>query len=358
MRYLHIFLSASLSVLSACGGNNDSTTTTTTPLPQSAMSILAGSIDQTGNLDATGSNARFQRISAITVDLSGNVYVTDNSSCIRKISPLGITTTLAGICGQFKASADGVGAAASFNDPRGLATDSSGNIFVADIGIRKISPTGVVTTIENSGPPENWNGQGPTFGTPYRAIAVAIDKIGHIYASYTGYPNTVIQKMSATGVTSIFAGIINTPGATDGAANVATFNRPTGLTTDNDNNLYIAENHNHIIRKVTPAALVSTLAGSAGKIGNVDGNADAARFTNPEYITTDQTGNVYVTDAINKTVRKITPAKMVSTLVGETGNTAATLKVLPINTLNLGGIAVRENILYLVHGTAILKIQL
>lgn len=356
MRYLNIFLATSLTMLSACGGNSASTTTTTTPLPQSAMSILAGSIDQAGNLDATGSNARFQRISAITVDLSGNVYVTDKWSCIRKITPLGITTTLAGTCGQFKGRVDGVGAAASFSDPRGLATDSSGNIFVADIGIRKISPTGMVTTLENSGPPKNWDGQGPTFGTPYRAIAVAVDKIGHIYASYTGDPNTVIQKMSATGVTSIFAGIINTPGATDGAANVATFSNPIGLTTDNDNNLYIAENS--IIRKATPAALVSTLAGSAGKIGNVDGNADAARFTNPEYITTDQTGNVYVTDAINKTVRKITPARMVSTLVGETGNTAATLKVLPTNAFNLGGIAVRENILYLVHGTAILKIQL
>jgi len=143
--------------------------------------------------------------------------------------------------------------------------------------------------------------------------AVAVDALGNIYVA--DYGNNLIRKISAiTGLVSTFAGSGN-QGALNGTGTLASFNGPSGLAIDATGNLYVADNNNNQIRKITPAGLVSTLAG-ADSAGSVDGNGTAASFFGPEGLAVDVAGNVYVADAGNNLIRKVTPSGQVSTLAG------------------------------------------
>ena len=229
----------------------------------------------------------------MATDREGNVYVADGSS-IRKITPAGVVSTLAGKVIVFYGedfSVDGTGAAARFDAPQGVATDSVGNIYVADTynhTIRKVTQSGVVTTLAGT-------------------------------AGITGSANN------------------------SGAA--ARFNRPWGIATDRAGNVYVTDNYT--IRKITPAGVVSTLAGKPQIVGSADGSGAAASFNEPRAIAVDGAGNVYVADTGNSTVRKITPEGMVSTLVGVPGRAAFAVGALPGGVAYPVGLAVSGSSLYI-----------
>ena len=213
----------------------------------------------------------------------------------------GAVSTLAGT--GVAGSADGAGNVATFNSPSGVATDSAGNVYVADMDnhkIRKITPAGAVSTLAGTGVGGSADGAGnaATFNFP---SSVATDSAGNVYVVDLG--NNRIRKITPAGVVSALAGT-GVFGFADGAGNVATFNVPTGLATDSAGNVYVADKGNELIRKITPAGLVSTLAGT-GAIGFAEGAGNVATFSTPVGVATDSAGNVYVADFNNHTIREI-----------------------------------------------------
>ena len=272
-------------------------------------------------MDGTGSAARFNAPNQVAVDSSGNTYVADtNNNTIRKITPSGVVTTFAGAPGP-GGSVDGTGAAARFNFPAGVAVDSNGNIYVADAinqTIRKITPSGVVSTFAGSAGSigsANGTGSAARFHEPF---GVATDSSGNVYVADTF--NNTIRKITPGAVVTTLAGSAGNSGSTDGTGSNARFNSPYGLTVDSGGNVFVADTNNHTIRKVTSAGAVTTFAGSAGNSGTANGTLINARFASPEGITIDTNNNLYVADTGNSTIRMI-GGGVVTTLAGSPGST-------------------------------------
>ena len=302
---------------------------TTTALAQTGtpsqyfFTTLAG-ISSVGSADGTGSSARFNRPGAITMDSSGNLFVADTvNHLIRKINFAGVVTTVAGQPGT-AGSADGTGSAARFNRPYGITVDSIGNLYVTDTSnstIRKIISAGVVTTIAGTaGASDSLDGNGSAarFNRP---SGITVDSSGTLYVADTG--NNLIRKISPSGVVTTVAGAPGTYQSTDGAGSAARFNSPSGIVVDPAGNLYVGEST--MIRKITPSGDVTTLAGIASPVGSADGFGYAdgtesnARFSGVSGITRDLAGNLYSADASNSTIRKITLAGVVTTVAGQVG---------------------------------------
>ncbi|MGI8550407.1 MAG: protein kinase domain-containing protein [Dehalococcoidia bacterium] len=290
--------------------------------PAFNVSTLAGS-GMAGFADGLGSAAQFSNPGAVAVDGAGNLYVSDsNNQRIRKIAPSGLVTTVAGpgVAG----SADGRRTSSQFANPEGMAMDKAGNLYVADTGnnrIRKITPDGDVTTIAGSGGYGVGGGglaDGPGASAQFRLpTGVAVDGGGNLYVADTN--NNRIRKISADGAVSTFAGSGDAGpsggGFADGPGDSARFNAPGGVAADLTGNVYVADTFSQRIRKITPAGTVSTLAGSA-EAGDTDGTGIAARFSNPAGLAVDSAGNVYVADASNQRIRKITTSGIVTTIAG------------------------------------------
>jgi hypothetical protein len=291
--------------------------------PGGVVTTLAGTAGVRGDTDATGAAASFNEPRGVATDSAGNVYVSSNAT-IRKITPAGVVSTLAGMAGLF-GSTDATGAAARFGGSQGIATDSAGNVYVADgNAIRKVTPAGAVTTFAGTAASSgntDATGAAASFLGPF---GVATDSEGNVYVADTN--NNTIRKITPGGVVTTFAGTAGVRGGTDATGAAASFNGPAGVATDSAGNVYVADDNNATIRKITPAGVVTTLAGTAGSLGNTDATGAAASFRFPTSVTTDSAGNVYVADEGNSTIRKITPAGVVSTLAGSsvTGNTDAT----------------------------------
>src|SRR5437870_10925860 len=289
--------------------------------PAGVVTTLAGTPGVHGSADGTGSAAQFWQPWGIAVDSASNAYVADQAnSTIRKITPTGVVTTIAGDAGVY-GSADGSGSAARFNSPAGIALDSAGNLYVADTlnsTIRKITSAGVVTTLAGTaGVIGSADGTGSAAPLHY-AFAVAVDGAGNVYVGDTN--NFTVRKITPAGVVTTLAGLAGNHDYTDGTGSNARFGNLFGIAADSAGNVYVADNTYSTIRKITPAGVVTTLAGTPGISGSADGTGSAARFNSPRGIAIDSTKNLYVTDQNNQTIRKITPAGVVTTLGGVAGS--------------------------------------
>jgi len=231
----------------------------------------------------------------------------------------GNVTTLAGAAGSAGAF---VGALlnARFNSPVGVAVAPSGTIYVADTfnnEIRSINLIGGnVAVFAGTGAQGTANGAGLTQATFYHPNGIAVDAAGNLYVADT--LNHLIRKITPAGVVSTLAGT-GSPGSADGPGASAQFNFPLGVAVDAGGNVYVADASNDEVRKITATGLVSTLAGSPGQAGSSDGQGTAAKFNQPAGIAVDANGNLYVADYNNSTIRKITPGGYVTTFAGTAG---------------------------------------
>jgi hypothetical protein len=275
------------------------------------VSTFAGGGSGVGYTDGVGLNASFGGIIAMTIDASGTLFVV-NGSVIRKITPKAVVTTYAGSGADGRS--DGPSKVATFNNPAGLGVDGKGNVYVADGTnnnlIRKIGADSSVTTIAGGSPGfVNGNGTSALFRDPG---GIVVDASGNLFITDT--ENGAIRKMTPSGDVTTFAGN-GTQKSVDGAGTAASFYFPWGITIDASGNLYVVDNGSNKIRKVTNTGVVTTIAGSGVK-GFANGKGNAAAFNLPNGICIDPSGNLYVCDTGNNQIRKITPDGTVSTFAG------------------------------------------
>jgi sugar lactone lactonase YvrE len=290
-----------------------------------AVTTFAGLAGSTGSNDGTGSAAQFFYPCGVASDSGGNIYVADTNNCtIRKIvASTGVVTTLAGLAGSIGTS-DGTGSGARFSFPQGIACDTSGNIYVADTSnstIRKIvASTGVVTTLAGLAGSPGFNdgtGTGAKFSNP---ISIVCDTSGNIFVADTSN-HTIRKIVASTAVVTTLAGLAQTSGSNDGTGTAARFYYPYGVTCDTSGNIFVADTYNYTIRKIVAStAVVTTLAGTPGISYEVDGTGSGAYFNNPVGITCDTGGNIFVTDSSGQTIRKIITSTGVVTTLAGTGN--------------------------------------
>jgi sugar lactone lactonase YvrE len=264
-----------------------------------------------GNNDGTGSAAHFYQIANITMDGAGNLYVTDStcpppegcisngttaSTNLRMITPAGVVTTI-GTDTRFNSGNNGIDA------------DAAGNIYIADSGdglILKRSLNGTVTTVASV----------PHAGVLHQ-FGVTLGPNGNLYV--TDSPDNIVLMIAAGGAVTTIAGTTGTSGDADGIGAAARFDSPQGIAADPFGNVYVADVNSNTIRKITSAGAVTTLAGDAGITGAMDGVGNAALFSGARGVAVDASGNLYIADHGNGTIRKITPGAVVSTLAGTAG---------------------------------------
>lgn len=282
---------------------------------------LAGSAGNTGSDNGIGPLARFNLPAGIAADGEGNLYVADRENqTVRKIVS-GDARKFAGRTG-FTGATDGPADSlfTTFHGPSGVAVDGAGNVYVSDAEnytIRKIatdaSGTLMVSTLAGSAGNKgssDGTGSAARFGTTFN---LATDTAGNIYAA--DYDNHTIRKITPQGVVTTIAGSAGNAGFVDGPAADARFKSPFGVAADYTGNVYVADTLNAVIRKITPQGIVSTVAGVAGDPGYADGPAAEARL-GPTGMAVDLAGNLYVADTLNRVIRKITPQGSVSTIGG------------------------------------------
>lgn len=298
-----------------------------------AFTTFAGQPGVSGTNDGTGSAARFVRPNGLAMDAAGNIYVADiNDETIRKVTPAGVETTIAGqpnVSGYM----NGTNGGAQFYYPVAIAVDSATNLYVSEIlanRVRKITPVGtnwVVSSFAGQAGESGTNdgtGTSARFGIPGAGPnGLTVDRAGNIYVVDEG--NDTVRKITPAGVVTTLAGKPEVMGTNDGVGSAALFSFPTDVAVDSSTNLYVADSFNYTIRKVTPVGsnwVVTTIAGQPSVYGSADGPGNAAEFNYANYLTVDGATNLYVSDYFNSTIRKVSPVGTnwtVTTLAGLSG---------------------------------------
>ncbi len=292
---------------------------------QDVVQTLAGTPTVSGSNNGQGSAAKFSDPTGMVMDKNGNLFVADNQNhAIRKVTTTGLVTTLAGTLG-ISGSQDGSGTTALFNNPSGITLDANGNLYVSDTGnntIRKITANGLVSTLAGlAGEYGSTNGTGSNarFNSP---LGIAINSIGTVFVADSG--NHFIRQITSLGVVTTLAGEAEVWGSNDGSGTNAHFNSPVGLAINAQGTLYVADANNYTIRQITPDGVVTTLAGSPGLDGSLDGVGAAARFCRPAELVLGNSGQLFVADSFNHTIRRIGADGAVTTLAGLPGQSGST----------------------------------
>lgn len=330
------------------------------------MYTLAGDAENPGAKtfpDGVGSTAVFSGLRCGATDANGALYVSDvgQNRRVRKVTPGGVVTTLAG-GGTSSTVFDGTGAAAVISIPQGLVVDFKGFVFVADGGlhcIRRVSPGGVVTTFagaQTNGPPPKFkDGSGlvATFASPF---GLALESSGVLYVGDSN--NNRVRMVTPSGDVTTYAGSGASTPFSDGAALSATFSNPHALALHSSGVLFVADTGNHRIRSITPKGIVTTVAGSGASTPFLDGPASGATFQYPRGIALDSSGVLYVADTNNYRIRMITPGGVVTTYAGS--GAASPFSEGSGGRATFTGpycVAEHRGVVYVVDGTRVRKIE-
>lgn len=283
--------------------------------PSSALRAVAGEAGRSGAEDGPAGLARFNDPAGLVVAADGAVLVADRGNgVLRRISAGGSVARLAGTP-SLRGGGDGTAADATFSSPLALALDSAQGLLVADAmghTVRRLGSDGIVTTFAGAhGQAGYADGDGPAarFNQP---SGIAVDASGNAYVADTA--NHLIRRISPSGRVSTLAGVPGVAGAADGSGTDALFNRPQGLAWGRDGALYVCDSANSTLRRVTPAGLVTTVAGMPGVTGLRDGPGASAWFNEPRALAADGSGGLYVADTGNAALRHVDAAGVVATV--------------------------------------------
>jgi hypothetical protein len=269
------------------------------------LELIAGSILPTNGSYADGpaADALFNGPNDMELDPDGNLWVADTwNDVIRKISPGGVVSTVAGVAGE-PGTSDGTGAGARFNHPTGLTRTPDGNFYVVDSlndTIRELTPSGVVTTI--AGAPGVQGGEDGT-DTQARFYQPASVVYAAPYYYLVDQFNNTIRSMDASTVSTI-VGVADVAGSTDGTGSAALFDTPIGIVIGGDGAIYVTDVVNDTIRRIVGDS-VTTIAGSPGIATDVDGVGAEARFDYPRGIAIDAHDNIYIAEQNGHLIRKV-----------------------------------------------------
>jgi sugar lactone lactonase YvrE len=294
-------------------------------LPQLAICQIIKTVAGNGIAGYNGDNlsalvTEFDNPNTVAFDATGNMYICDfSNNRVRKLSASGLITTVAGNGTPGFSGDGGPATLAELGSPDGIAIDNSGNIYLSIGGhrIRKIDASGIITTIAGTGTP-GYNGDNipATSAQLFDPYVGAVDNAGNLY--FSDYNNHRIRKINTTGIITTIAGNgSNTSGGDGGPATTAQLGGPAWLYRNAAGEFYIPDNSFNCVRKVDASGIITTFAGTgvAGNTGN-GGLAIAATFMQPNSITFDNIGNAYIADYGASVLRKVNGAGIISTVAG------------------------------------------
>jgi len=285
-----------------------------------SWSVFAGS-PTAGSNDGLGAAARFNQPHYLALDPTGNVFVTDTGNAvIRRITPAGSVTTYLGVPGS-SIVVDGPATLARFAAPMGIFAISTGALLITEVNSHTLRFVTAARDVATAGGSTGLSGSIDAFlesARFFQPTGVVVDSSQNTFIADTA--NHTIRKVTLASAVTTIAGTAGQVGTVDGVGNAARFNRPRGLAIDRNDNLYVADSNNHTIRRITPEGNVTTIAGLGGFSGSNDGSGTGARFNTPWGVAVDGNGTVYVADTGNHTLRRITPSGIVTTIGGVAGS--------------------------------------
>ncbi len=290
--------------------------------PYGIISTVAGNGTQGFSGDGgPATSAQLSNPLGIAMDTASNLFIVDNgNSRIRKVTPDGLISTVAGNGIKGFSGDGGPATSAQFYGLEGIAVDIAGNLFITDtynFRIRKITPNGQISTVAGGGI-SSYNGDGgpATSALLYWPTGIAVDSVGNLFIAEMGRHR--IRKVTPAGVISTIAGNGTSGFSGDGGpATLAQFHYPRGIAVDMAGNLFIADYYNARVRKVAPGGGISTVAGDGTQgFGGNGGPAVSAQLNYPFDVAVDVAGNLYIADEMNSQIRKVTPDGLISTVAG------------------------------------------
>jgi sugar lactone lactonase YvrE len=265
--------------------------------------------------------AKVNYVHGVVVDSSGNVFFADtNNGKIRKITPTGVLSTVAGTGGWGSGGDGGPSSSAHLAGPRGLALDPAGNLFIADSGnneIRMVTPNGTITTVAGNGT-QGFSGDGgpATSAQLNYPVAVAVDRSGNLFIA--DRQNNRIRMVSSNGVITTVTGSAPGYSGDGGPAASAQISDPRGVGVDTAGNVFIADSGNNRIRMMNAAGIITTIAGGTPGFGGDGGPATSAQLGLPVDVAIDGAGNIFIADRGNYRIRQINSSGIITSVAGKT----------------------------------------
>jgi sugar lactone lactonase YvrE len=283
------------------------------------LSIIAGTGSPGAPIPGPATSSPLNAPYGVAVDTAGNIYVADaNNDVIEKVSPSGTLSIFAGT-GSPGVPIPGPATSSPLNVPRGIAVDSAGNLIIADSdngAVEQVTPSGTLSII--AGTPGSYGRPipGPATSSPMDGpTGVALDSVGNLYVADEG--NNQIYKVTPSGTLSIIAGTGSSGPPTPGRATNSEFYSPSSVAVDSTGNVYISDQGNNLIEKVTPSGALSIIVGTPGSSGPpTPGPAVSSSLNNPLGVAVDSAGNLYIADQGNNVIEQVTPSGALSIIAG------------------------------------------